>query len=98
MLKSFFDEDLIELDVQVKNGCKKCPGKNCDAMVIKSYKHGCHHVTCTRCRIQFCYRCLNYEGDGSHYFTDAGGCPNPGCTPTICQSETILDNICSDDI
>ncbi|KAL2355489.1 hypothetical protein BJ546DRAFT_690698 [Cryomyces antarcticus] len=35
---------------------KKCPGKNCGWNIEK--KSGCDHMTCRKCRHQFCWLCL----------------------------------------
>lgn len=86
MMKTYSMDVLLELDDQFRHGYKRCPGPTCDAWVIKPYKHGCHHMRCKLCNVHFCYRCLNYSGNGSHYFTGINGCTTPGCQP-FCEED-----------
>jgi hypothetical protein len=45
-------------------GAKQCPG--CHFMISRTT--GCNHMTCSRCRVEFCYVCgtTNWRGCG-HY-------------------------------
>lgn len=94
MMSTFSKEVLLEVDVQYRNGYKRCPGPRCDAYVIKPHKHGCHHMTCNVCSIQFCYRCLNYHGDGSTYFPHFNGCPTKGCEGNNFCTVNLFDCCC----
>ncbi|OJD36572.1 ring finger protein [Diplodia corticola] len=40
----------------LKKTTKQCPGKSCGWMIEKN--HGCDHMTCRKCRHQFCWVCL----------------------------------------
>ncbi|KAK6394169.1 hypothetical protein LTR65_002015 [Meristemomyces frigidus] len=60
----------------VKRISKTCPGPRCDQNIQKSA--GCDHITCSRCRYEFCWRCLaDYSeiirrGSSAH----KAGCPH----------------------
>ncbi|OCK77983.1 hypothetical protein K432DRAFT_302984 [Lepidopterella palustris CBS 459.81] len=49
---------------------KKCPGKNCTYNIEKN--DGCDHMTCLKCRHEFCWLCLapygpiRKKGNGAH--------------------------------
>lgn len=92
MMKTLTKEFLLEIDVQYRNGYKRCP--MCATYVIKPHKHGCHHMTCDHCQIQFCYRCLNYHGNGTTYFPHMHGCPTPGCGGKQFCTDNFLDCCC----
>jgi hypothetical protein len=50
---------------------KKCPGEGCG--VDTQHDGGCMHMTCTRCRTQFCFVCnQEYEKD-QHGMYDVDG-------------------------
>jgi len=38
-----------------KEGCKRCPG--CKTYIEKN--EGCIHMTCIKCRHEFCWKCLS---------------------------------------
>lgn len=71
------------------SGAKLCPNPNCGAIVVRYRGHRCHHVTCAKCRLRFCYCCLctdAEEGDVGHenscptFCDDTCGCvPCPTC-------------------
>lgn len=45
------DEPFLEM--AAAEGWRQCPG----CSVVVELKHGCNHITCSRCKTQFCYRC-----------------------------------------
>lgn len=79
LLKKHGSEVLLSTDHQFLSGAKRCPRPSCDTWVDKPWQHGCHHFQCGICHIHFCFRCMNYCGDGSTFFQGIGGCPTPGC-------------------
>jgi len=93
MMKTFSKEFMMDIDVHLRNGNKRCPRPECNAYILHQWAHGCHHTTCVVCNIHFCYRCMNYLNDGSTYFDGIGGCPTDGCT-AYC-SEDITDCFCA---
>mmetsp|Transcript_15759 Transcript_15759/g.23689 ORF Transcript_15759/g.23689 Transcript_15759/m.23689 type:complete len:381 (-) Transcript_15759:110-1252(-) len=46
---------------RTRNGCKRCP--NCKFHIEKSM--GCDHMTCSRCRHEFCWKCMAAFVSGS---------------------------------
>ena len=60
------DEDIDKSIVEYakNNFVKKCP--KCGIVIEK--KNGCNHITCTKCKYQWCWLC-NEEYEPSHYNT-----------------------------
>ena len=55
------DEEFIEW--KQKNNCKFCP--RCG---IASYKFdGCNHMTCSKCKYQYCWICLQHYQNSNHW-------------------------------
>jgi hypothetical protein len=42
--------------VEVEKSTKKCPGAGCTWNIQKN--DGCNHMTCLKCRYEFCWVCL----------------------------------------
>ncbi|KAF2755675.1 hypothetical protein EJ05DRAFT_540349 [Pseudovirgaria hyperparasitica] len=57
-----------ESESTIKETAKQCPGKGCGYWIEKN--HGCDHMTCRKCRWEFCWLCLcDYNAvrrDGNH--------------------------------
>lgn len=61
---------------QTVEGCKRCPG--CRIYIEKNT--GCPHMTCVKCRHQFCWHCLS---------SWRGGCTSPG---PYCAAQKVLNH------
>ena len=80
----------------IKNNCKTCPNPACNAIVEKTQtaeqiKHerekglsggteDCHHMTCSKCKKDFCWTCMKPYRGTNYYHTE---CPISDCTITF---------------
>ena len=64
---AFQNRDYVVENWMSKNvsGRKKCPNPNCNVPIEKV--RGCQHVTCTQCKSNICWECLEY-------FSTSGEC------------------------
>ena len=86
-------------DSWIARNTKKCPGPNCGVAVEKG--NGCFHMTCARCRFEFCWECLapwgdifprggyRFEGHRVGCFFRSGEAPRP----MILAGETVGDAV-----
>lgn len=54
------DEE-AQTEAMIDSVSKKCPGSNCGWRIQKT--DGCDHMTCRKCRHQFCWQCLASHAD-----------------------------------
>ncbi|KAF2845628.1 hypothetical protein T440DRAFT_472529 [Plenodomus tracheiphilus IPT5] len=55
----------------------RCPGEGCRYSIQKN--HGCDHMTCSRCRFQFCYICSAAYGGRNGIHTQGNAAHEPSC-------------------
>jgi len=83
-------ENEIDSNNYIENYCKKCP--KCNVVVQKlqtpeQERHEtisgmaggtaeCHHVTCSNCKVEFCWTCMGIYQDHMYYHPE---CPNVDC-------------------
>ena len=82
-----------ESNTYIRNNCKNCPNPACNAIVEKTQTQeqiahqrekglsggteDCHHMTCTKCKQDFCWTCMKSYRGTNYYHTE---CPISDCT------------------
>ncbi len=82
-----------ESNTYIRNNCKNCPNPSCNAVVEKTQTaeqlryekdmglaggtEDCHHMTCGKCKKDFCWTCMKPYTGTNYYHTE---CPISDCT------------------
>ena len=82
-----------ESNTYIRNNCKNCPNPACNAIVEKTQTaeqlahqrekglsggtEDCHHMTCTKCKKDFCWTCMKPYRGTNYYHNE---CPISDCT------------------
>ena len=83
----------------IARNTKKCPGADCGVAVEKG--NGCFHMTCGKCRFEFCWECLApwadiFPADGYRSRSHREGCffrSEEAPRPMLVAGETVGDAV-----